>query len=75
MRQDQFLDIIGKNLSTILDEYYNKHMGFAVVVFDFHDNGTDYVSNAIRADMVKALREAANQIESKAVIGVPIGNA
>ena len=39
--------------------------GFAVLCFSFGENGfINWVSNAQRADMVKALRELADKLES-----------
>jgi hypothetical protein len=39
--------------------------GFAVLCFSFGENGfMNYVSNAERQDMIKALRECADQIEN-----------
>lgn len=39
--------------------------GFAFLLFEFHSPGTsNYISNAERADMIKALRETADRLES-----------
>lgn len=38
--------------------------GYALIVFDFHDPGlSNYISNAKREDMIKALRETADRLE------------
>lgn len=40
-------------------------MGFAVIMFDFGAPGvSNYISNAQRSDMITALRETADRIES-----------
>lgn len=42
-----------------------KGMGFALLVFDFHEPGiSNYVSNASRKDMILALRETADRLET-----------
>lgn len=41
-----------------------KDMGFAILVFPLNNPGmTNYVANARREDMIKALRECANKLE------------
>lgn len=41
-------------------------MGFALLVFDFGKPGiSNYISNAQRSDMIAALRETADRLESK----------
>lgn len=38
-------------------------LGFMLIVFEFHKSGiSNYISNAERADMVKALRETADRL-------------
>ena len=70
-----------QNLATAinisLEALYGEKMGFALLAFRFSDIGGvgDYVSNANRGDMVKALREAANKLENNETIGRPIGTA
>ena len=44
--------------------------GFALLLFDFHAPGIgNYVSNATREDMIKALRETAARLEKNEDIG------
>lgn len=75
-----FYDQLGKVLTELINETYGRKMGFALLVFPFGEDiregkGGDYVSNAQRKQMVKALRETADRLESKAYIGRPIGEA
>lgn len=44
-----------------------KGFGFIILVFPFYKkNGvSNYISNANRSDMIKALREAADKLENK----------
>lgn len=43
--------------------------GFALVVFEFHEPGIgNYISNANREDMIKALRETADRLENNETI-------
>lgn len=46
-------------------EFPDRHLGVAVLVFDFGDGGfMNYAANANRSDMVKALRELANALDA-----------
>ena len=52
-----------------------KDFGFAILVFPFGDGGTsNYISNAERADMIKALRETADRLEYKQDFETPENN-
>jgi len=78
--QDELLADIARALDEIMPQVYGKRMGFALLVFPFNsepDKGVaaDYVSNAKRVDMIRALREAADRFESNEIIGVPQGSA
>ena len=43
-----------------------KGLGFVLIVFEFYKPGiSNYISNAKREDMIKALRESANMLERK----------
>jgi len=45
-------------------------LGFALIVFEFHKPGiSNYISNAERADMIKALRETADRLSGAQDIG------
>lgn len=56
-------------LASIIDQVLNpdqenKGTGFCLLVFGFNAPGiSNYVSNANRADMIKALRETADRLE------------
>lgn len=55
-----------RRLATFIANQLPKGYGFALLVFKFGKAGTtNYISNAEREDMVKALRECADRIESK----------
>ena len=57
-------------------QIYGKRMAFFVSVFEFGGPiVADYISNAEREYIVKALRETANRIEKNEVIPVTIGEA
>jgi len=52
-----------------------KDFGFVLLVFPFYAVGvTNYVSNANRQDVIKALREAANSLESEQDFETPENN-
>jgi len=61
-----------RRLATIIDGTLEGHlgkMGFALVVFEFDKPGLgNYISNAQRADMITALRELADRLESRSDI-------
>lgn len=53
---------VGRLIGSAVPEGY----GFAVLVFSFGPGGaTTYVSNADRADMIRALRECADRLEAR----------
>lgn len=70
-----YLEILAGAISESLDESYEKHMGFALLVFDFNSDMADYISNSERDNMVQALRETADRIEKNETMPPPIGNA
>ncbi len=50
--------------------------GFAIILFDFYKPGvSNYLSNAKREDIIKALRETADRIEKNETIPPTIGEA
>ncbi len=52
-----------------------KEFGFTILVFPFNNPGTaNYVSNAQRPDMIKALRETADRLEKKEDFTTPENN-
>ncbi len=53
-----------------------KEFGFALIVFPFYNGGiSNYISNAERSDMIKALRETADRIERNQDIKTPTANS
>ncbi len=55
-----------KKLGDIIGEKIPKEFGFALLVFPFHSPGiSNYISNAQRDDMIKALRETADRLEKR----------
>lgn len=67
-------------LASVIDETlphaYGVRMGFCLLIFHFGGPGqADYVCNCDRADMIKALREAADRLEAGQDIPSTIGSA
>lgn len=62
-------------LREVIQRNYGHQVGFALILFDFHDNGAiAYASNAQRPDMIKALAEAIALLrEDDAKAGTPGG--
>lgn len=53
------LNALGKTI-----EKYFQNKGFALIIFELNAPGTSiYISNGQRADMITALREAANRLD------------
>jgi hypothetical protein len=49
--------------------------GFAIIVFPFNNPGiSNYISNANRSDMIKALRETADRLEKRQDFETPDNN-
>lgn len=62
---------MAKKVGAMLPEEF----GYVILVFPFHDVGTaNYISNAQRPDMIKALREAANRLDKKEDFETPQNN-
>lgn len=76
MNQEKDLREIATKINYELESLYDKKMGFALIIFEFSDVGIgDYVSNAQRSGMIKALRECADRLEAKEDIPKTIGEA
>ena len=75
MKQEIFLRDLISAVSNVLDDEYDKHMGIALIIFDFDGDQTDYICNAKRKEMIKALRETADRIEKNETIPATIGSA
>ena len=75
LSSEEFLQVIASGLEDIFADLYPTHMGFALIVFPFGGGVADYISNSRREDMIKALRETADRIESNQIIPPTQGNA
>ena len=65
MNLADFRQTLAEVLDQALPNAYGEHMGFALLIFRFDGPGpADYVSNAERVDMIKALRETADRLEA-----------
>lgn len=63
-----------QEIAKILDACF-ENRGFALIVFEFHNPGIgNYVSNAERSGMIKALRETADRLEANEDIPVCTGS-
>lgn len=60
---------LAAGIDGVLKDNAGMPKGFALIVFEFHEPGIgNYISNADREDMIKALRETADRIEKNEVI-------
>lgn len=52
-----------------------KGLGFALIVFQFNEPGiSNYISNAQRVDMIKAMKETISRLENKQDFETPERN-
>lgn len=64
-----------KTMAKEVRKYLPKDFGFTIIVFPFKAPGiSNYISNANRLDMIKALRETANRLEKKEDFKTPDNN-
>ena len=63
--QETFIKALAVTLDSTLQTFYEREMGFTLLIFEFNSDQANYISNAKREDMVKALRETADRIERK----------
>ena len=62
--KQQYLEAICRNLAPAIDAQLDEREGFALLLFDFGEKGSlAYISNAQRRDMIRALRECADELE------------
>ena len=55
-----------RDIGSIIGPIFPKGWGFTLLCFTFWAGGySTYISNAKRADMIKALRECADQLEKR----------
>lgn len=58
--------VLGEALDETIQEIFSEKLGFALLLFDFKNPGlANFMSNAERFDMIKALRETADRLESR----------
>ena len=63
-----------RELAAILDKELNG-LGFALIVFEFRKKGMlNYISNAQRADMIKALQETLRRFNDGQIFNTPEEN-
>jgi hypothetical protein len=78
-----FLRTLIEGVEKLIQQFYGVHLGVCLIIFPFNasreedgiQGGVDYISNAHREDMIKALREAADQLETKQYIPHAEGSA
>ena len=59
------LQALAVGINETLKSFFGE-IGFALLTFEFHAPGvSNYISNAQREDMIKALRETADRLEKK----------
>jgi len=75
--RNKTLDLLAKAVEQSLTNIYGKRVGFALFMFEFGSKTAgDYISNANRKDMIKFMRDLANQLESRdGIIDKTIGEA
>jgi len=63
---EEIMQGLAAGTQDVINEHIGGGMGFAIIVFEFHKPGiSNYISNAKRADMIKALRETADRLEKQ----------
>jgi len=75
---NEFMQNMAHAIDIALREKLGRKIGFALLLFDFDAaNGIagDYVSNAERGSMIRALRESADRLEQNQDISETIGSA
>ena len=62
-KTEELLLYLGKVIQDVINEFFPK-AGFALFLFKFHEDGrTNYISNAERESMIKALKEIVKGLE------------
>ena len=73
---EMYLDALASAVDHSIRGNLGQQFGFTVLIFEFGKPGTGcYVSNALRKDMITALRETADRIEKNQTIGRTKGTA
>jgi len=72
----QLLSGMARAIDETLQEAHGRKLGFFLAVFDFNAPGeTNYISNACRDDIIKAMRETADRFEKGETMPPTIGTA
>ena len=62
-KTEELLVYLGKVIQDVINEFFPK-AGFALFLFKFYEGGrTNYISNAERESMIKALKEIVEGLE------------
>ena len=60
---EELMKYLGKILDDAIGEFFPQ-AGFALIIFKFHEKGlSNYISNAERGPMIKALKEIVKRLE------------
>lgn len=71
---EQIMRELAAGIQDVLNELFG-NIGFALLLFDFNNPGIgNYISNANRQDMIKALIECAERLEKNQFIPATIGS-
>ena len=70
---EELMRYLGKILDDAISEFFPQ-AGFALIIFKFHEEGlSNYISNAERGSMIKALKEIAERLEKNEDIPAGLG--
>jgi len=73
---ESMMRALAKAIEMLVNPTDAREYGFALVIFKFNEPGvSNYISNAVRDDMITALRETADRIEKREVIPPVVGEA
>lgn len=71
---EELMRYLGKILDDAISEFFPQ-AGFALIIFKFHEEGlSNYISNAERGSMIKALKKIAERLEKNEDIPAGLGN-
>lgn len=74
-KTEEIMRDLAKFVDIILEAKCDEKMGFALLVFPFgKEQIANYISNVSREDMIKAMRETADRLESRKDIMPPTIN-
>lgn len=70
---EEIMKYLAKVLDDAISEFFPQ-AGFALIIFKFHEEGlSNYISNAERGSMIKALKEIVERLEKNEDIPVALG--